>query len=93
LLIRAASFHGVEPIVEGKPAKIVGSEPLGDIILEVPPGVHQVKLDYLDTSARRIGNLMTFASLLVLLVILFLALLKRWQRRNLIPYSLGQNEY
>lgn len=91
-LIRAASFKGVEPIVDGKPAKIVGSEPLGDIILEVPPGVHQVKLDYLDTSARRLGNLMTLASLLVLFTVLFLALFKRWQRRNLITNSLAQNE-
>jgi hypothetical protein len=91
-LIRAASFIGDEPIVDSKPAKIIGSEPLGDIILEVPPGVHQIKLDYLDTTARRIGNLLTFASLLVLIALLFLALFKSWQRRNLITNSLAQNE-
>jgi dolichyl-phosphate-mannose-protein mannosyltransferase len=76
-LIRGATFRGGTPIVDGKPGRIVGSEPLGDIVIELPSGVHRITLDYLDTSPRRAGAIITVTSVFLLLGLMLVSLLMR----------------
>jgi hypothetical protein len=66
-LIREATFEGGEPVIFGEQGKVIGREPLGDICLNLDPGAHNVKLDYLDTPPRRQGKLVSALSLILLI--------------------------
>ena len=83
-LIRAATFRSGTPMVDGKPGRIVGSEPLGDIVIELSPGVHRITLDYLDTGPRRAGAIISVTSIFVVLglVLVSLVMRLRHQRRE-----------
>ena len=76
-LIRTATFRGGTPIVDGKPGRLVGSEPLGDIVIELKPGVHRITLDYLDTPPRRAGLLITVASFVLVIGLMLMSFLMR----------------
>ena len=67
VLIRAATFRGGTPIVDGKPGKIIGTERLGDIEIQLNPGSHRVTLDYVLTSPKRVGILISWCSLVLVL--------------------------
>jgi hypothetical protein len=66
LFIRTFNFPGWAATVNGEPAAITTGEDLGDIVLRLPAGAHQVRLDYLDTPPRRAGGYVSlFSSLAV----------------------------
>jgi hypothetical protein len=77
-LIRAATFRGGTPIVGSKSGTIVGSEPLGDIVIELPTGPHRVTLNYLDTAPRRAGAIITVCAFFLTLGLMSLSLMMRF---------------
>jgi len=70
LLVRTFNFPGWTATVDGQQIEIATDDELGDMIIELPPGSHKLTLDFLDTPARRAGELITVcaAGLLVLLL-------------------------
>ena len=58
-LVRANSLSKETILANGQPAEVMETEDLGDIILELPAGTHHVKLDFTDTSPRRVANFTT----------------------------------
>lgn len=66
-LIRSSTFRGGDIVVNGKRGSIVGTEPLGDIVIDMPTGIHRVTLDFRDTPARRLGEFITLASIALVL--------------------------
>jgi hypothetical protein len=70
-VIRDLSYAGLAPEIEGKPVKVLGELQLGDIIIELPPGAHRVTLDYVDTPARRLAEILTLFSACALAALLF----------------------
>ena len=73
VLIRAATFRGATPIVDGRPGKIIGTEPLGDIEIQLNSGTHRVSLDYVLTPSRRVGVLISWCSLVLVLGLLLVS--------------------
>jgi hypothetical protein len=71
LLIRTFNFPGWAATVDGDPAEIITGEELGDIVIELPAGRHEVRLDFQSTPTRRAGNLISLSSfgILILMVI------------------------
>lgn len=70
LQIRTFNFPGWTASVDNLPAGILTGPSLGNIELELPPGIHQVQLDFRDTSSRRVGSTLTVLSLIALLALL-----------------------
>jgi hypothetical protein len=77
LLIRTFNFPGWTATVDGRRVEIVMGEELGDIGIDLPPGSHDVTLDFLDTPVRRAGKMITVGSLGLLLALLFAPLGRR----------------
>lgn len=73
-LIRAATYRGGPVEVDGLPARIIGSEPMGDMVIELSPGAHNITLEYLDTPARRRGNIITVIAFSTLLALVLIAI-------------------
>ncbi len=81
LWIRAFNFPGWTATVDGQPAQITNGEELGDIEIDLDAGVHEVRLDYLDTPIRRKAERVTIAcfGLLVMMVVVPLFVpARRW---------------
>lgn len=81
-LIRKATYDGGTPVVKGKSGRIVGSEPLGDIVIELPPGAHRITLDYLDTEPRRAGAIITVTSFFVVLGLVVVSLVMKLRHQH-----------
>jgi hypothetical protein len=81
-LIRKATYGGGTPVVKGKSGRIVGSEPLGDIVIELPPGDHRITLDYLDTGPRRAGAIITVTSFFVVLGLVVVSLVMKLRHQH-----------
>jgi 4-amino-4-deoxy-L-arabinose transferase-like glycosyltransferase len=82
-LVRANGPNKDTILANGQPVEVVGTEQLGDILLELPAGTHQVKLDFTDTSPRRIANLTTvIASFLVVAIMIAAVLLGRSRQKD-----------
>ena len=58
-LVRANGATRPAILANGKPVEILRDENLGDILLELPAGTHHIKLDFRDTSPRRMANIIT----------------------------------
>jgi hypothetical protein len=56
----------------------VGGEELGDIVIDLSEGAHQVRLDYLDTPARRTGRIISMVSGFLTLAVIGLSAWLRW---------------
>jgi hypothetical protein len=74
LLIRTFNFPGWAATVDGESAEIITGEELGDIVIELPAGKHEVRLDFRNTPTRRAASLISlisFAILIALVVVPF----------------------
>ena len=78
-LIRDEVSGRESPMVNGAPARIIGSERLGDIVIELPAGTHRVELDYVDTTPRRAGSYITFCSGILLLGVVLASVILRFR--------------
>ncbi len=58
-LVRANRANKDTILENGQPIEVIETEELGDILLELPAGTHHVKLDFTDTSPRRVANITT----------------------------------
>ena len=58
-LVRANRANKDTILENGQPVEVIETEELGDILLELPAGTHHVKLDFTDTSPRRVANFTT----------------------------------
>ena len=68
LLIRTFNFPGWTARVDGQIAEI-NTGGLGDIVIDLTEGRHQVTLDYLDTPIRKAGTWTTIISTVICLVV------------------------
>lgn len=62
LLVRTFNFPGWTATVDGRHTPIQTNEELGDMSIELPAGTHLVKLDFLDTTPRRVGGIITLVA-------------------------------
>jgi Dolichyl-phosphate-mannose-protein mannosyltransferase len=76
-LVRADTFGERTPIINGMPGSIIGREPLGDIVIEVPAGVHRVDLNYLNTPVRCLGVIINASAILITVTLVAAALIMR----------------
>lgn len=81
-LIRASAYRGGVPVVYGEETKIVGREPLGDIVLDLAAGTHHILLDYEGTRSQRAGGAITVVSLVVLIAVAVTAFVMRRRSRS-----------
>ena len=80
LIVRTFNFPGWTATVDGKPTTIASFPELGAMDIALTAGSHTVELQFLDTPARRHGNLLTLIAFLLLLAIMAIVALKtRWQ--------------
>jgi hypothetical protein len=78
--LRTFYFPGWQATIDGVPVEVQPTGPSGEIAVEVPAGTHEVRISFGDTPPRRLGELVSIASLLVLLVAGAVALRGRWSR-------------
>jgi hypothetical protein len=72
LTVRTFDFPGWTASLDGGPLPIERGS-LGDIELSLPPGHHRVVLEFLATGPRRLGDVVSLASLVVLVSLVVLA--------------------
>ena len=76
LSIRTFNFPGWTAAVDGQAARI-GAGELGNILLALPAGSHQITLDFLATPARQWGGRVTVAACFLLIVLALASLCLR----------------
>ena len=64
LSIRTFNFPGWTARVDGRPAQLGTGAGLGEMVLDLDAGTHAITLDFLETPARRRGNLLNLAALI-----------------------------
>jgi len=69
-VIRTFNFPGWTLTVDDKPAAIETFGVLGAIAFPLEPGQHRIALDFRNTTPRRVGTIITFSSLALLVVLL-----------------------
>jgi 6-pyruvoyl-tetrahydropterin synthase-like protein len=79
LWIRTFNFPGWTATVDGRPAQIRTGEELADIQIDMEPGSHEARLDFLDTPIRRKSEKATIASFVLLIAIIIAPLFARPQ--------------
>lgn len=78
-LVRTTGSHGDITQANGEAIKIVGAEQLGDINLNLPAGVHQIELEFINTATTRTGLLTTASSSSIVALMVLGALILRSQ--------------
>src|SRR6185369_8176031 len=78
-LVRATGSHGDNTQANGEAIKIVGAEQLGDINLNLPEGVHQIELEFMNTATTRTGLLTTASASSIVALMVLGALILRSQ--------------
>jgi 4-amino-4-deoxy-L-arabinose transferase-like glycosyltransferase len=73
LKVRTFYFPGWVARVDGEQAEITVGRRLGEIQIELEPGTHNVRLDFTNTTPRRVGEVMTVAASVLLCGLLLLA--------------------
>ncbi|HKS41144.1 MAG TPA: hypothetical protein VJX74_11075, partial [Blastocatellia bacterium] len=87
-VIRKLDYPGWVPSMDGKPVNVLGEIVLGDITVELEPGAHEVRLDYLPTPIRRKSGIITMVSFGLLFVLTLAPIaLQRRKRGVLTPPS------
>jgi hypothetical protein len=81
LLIRTFNFPGWAATVDGNPAEIITGDELGDIVIELLAGKHEVRLDFQSTPARRAASLINLSSFGILMAMLIAPSFRR-ARKN-----------
>jgi hypothetical protein len=82
LWVRTFNFPGWTASVDGKPAGITAGEDLGDIEIDLPPGEHDVELDFRDTPLRRRAGWLTAGSFVFIAALTLVAIGKRFPTRR-----------
>ena len=83
LSIRTFNFPGWAATVDEKDAEIDTGPQRGEITLLVPSGVHEIRLDYANTPARRAGCILSgLAAVLVSILLTAPAIIKRFRIRD-----------
>jgi hypothetical protein len=83
LSIRTFDFPGWTATVDDKDAEIVTGAKRGEITLLLPAGVHEVRLDYRNTPARRAGSILSaLAAVLILILLTSATLARRFRMRD-----------
>ncbi len=72
LQIRTSNFPGWTAIVDGRPQGIKNG-PVQNIVIDLPPGTHQVELSFRPTLIGRVGNWITVISFFFLISIVVIA--------------------
>jgi hypothetical protein len=83
-VIRKLDYPGWIPSVDGKPVTVLGEIVLGDIAVELAPGVHEVRLDYLPTPVRRKSDIITLSSFVLLLGLILVPIALERRRSGLL---------
>ncbi|MCS6801650.1 MAG: hypothetical protein RMM58_11110 [Chloroflexota bacterium] len=68
LRLRTFYFPGWQATVDGAPVAVEPSGPAGEIALELPAGWHEVTIAFGETPPRRLGEIVSAASLILLLL-------------------------
>ena len=74
-LVRSNDGYRPSILADGNPVESLGDEELGDMIVELPAGAHHIKLDFTDTSTRRMANIITIISTCLVCVMMIAAFL------------------
>ncbi|MGA9768116.1 MAG: hypothetical protein WBV94_03695, partial [Blastocatellia bacterium] len=82
-IIRKLDYPGWTPSIDGKPVTVSGEIELGDIAIELEPGVHEVRLDYLPTPVRRKSGIITMVSFGLLAVLLLMPIVLQRRKSGL----------
>jgi hypothetical protein len=82
-VIRKLDYPGWIPSMDGKPVNVLGEIVLGDIAVELEPGVHEVRLDYLPTPIRRKSSIITMFSFGLLFVLMLAPVALQRRKRGL----------
>lgn len=80
-LVRALTYTDQSPKSPTASAGLMRKEPLGDIVIDLTSGTHEVRLDFEDTAPRRTGNLITIISFALILLLLATAFAIRLRGR------------
>ena len=72
-IVRTFNFPGWIAIVDGKTVAISSYPELGAIDIALSAGTHAVRLEFLDTPARQLGNLLSLLAFALLLAIMAIA--------------------
>jgi hypothetical protein len=72
LHIRTSNFPGWTAFVDGKRSEIKNGD-VGNIVIDLSPGEHQVALDFRSTPIRRASNWITFISIAFLISLFVIA--------------------
>ena len=75
--IRDSGYAAGPRDIEGTPESPQGDLQLGDIAIELAPGIHHVSLDFRDTPIRRLAGMLTCVSVCMLLALMFTPLALR----------------
>jgi hypothetical protein len=62
-------------------ARVIGREPLGDMIIGLAAGSHTVKLDYTGTASQRTGGIITVISFIALIAVAIVGFIIRPRAR------------
>ncbi|HXG64643.1 MAG TPA: hypothetical protein VNO70_06020 [Blastocatellia bacterium] len=92
LIIRTFNFPGWTATVDGRPVEIRTWHRAGEIAIDLPPGNHHVRLDFLDTPPRRLGSRVTIIAFLVVMAMLLTPLVGRKLNRAEGDQTKGENE-
>jgi uncharacterized membrane protein YfhO len=67
-------FPGWAAWVDGQPAAVEPSQGKGLLEITVPEGEHTLQVDFLETTVRRVGNMMSLVGAALLLGVFWLGL-------------------
>jgi len=67
-------FPGWQAKIDGMPAPVLATGPLGRLTMDVPAGRHTVEIYFGETPVRQVANLISLASALILVVVAMLRL-------------------
>ena len=82
LSIRTFNFPGWTATVDEEQAQIATGARRGEITLLLPAGVHEVKLDYVNTPTRRAGSIMSLIAAVLVLILFAAATVERFAKRD-----------
>jgi uncharacterized membrane protein len=89
LLVSTFNFPGWTATIDGKKSQIETSEELGDMVIALDAGSHEVTLRFLNTPVRRTGTILTLSSFSLVVALSIISLVRR--RKNVSPVDKGSS--